>query len=95
MKGVPHHEVGARPAPAVHARKKANERSSVAASPGRILRDVKNKLADIASKENAGPSKTEVKQPAAKHGDTSAEIADIDTRLAALQSFLKEAKATA
>ena len=81
--------------PAVHARKKANERSSVAASPGRILRDVKNKLADIASKENAGPSKTEVKPPAAKHGDTSAEIADIDTRLAALQSFLKEAKATA
>ena len=81
--------------PAVHARKKANERSSVAASPGRILRDVKNKLADIASKENAGPSKTEVKPPAAKHGDTSSEIADIDTRLAALQSFLKEAKATA
>ena len=55
----------------------------------------KNKLADIASKENAGPSKTEVKPPAAKHGDTSAEIADIDTRLGALQSFLKEAKATA
>ena len=78
-------------------RKNAERTSAVASSPGRILRDVKNKLADIAAKENsdARPAKAEVKPPIAKHGDASAEIADIDTRLAALQSFLKEAKATA
>lgn len=89
----------ASPAP-VHrgnSRKNAERTSAVASSPGRILRDVKNKLADIAAKENsdARPAKAEVKPPIAKHGDASAEIADIDTRLAALQSFLKEAKATA
>lgn len=87
----------ASPAPVHRARKNAERTSAVASSPGRILRDVKNKLADIAGKENADarPAKAEVKPPMAKHGDASAEIADIDTRLAALQSFLKEAKATA
>lgn len=90
-----------------------------AVSPGRILRDVKQKLADFASKENdvagarksASPAKEfntggsggtgagvgASKPPLAKaiYSDASAEIADIDSRLLALQNFLRDAKGTA
>ena len=79
-------------------------------SPGRVLRDVKNKLADLASREGgdagagagaggakreAGAGKPAAGKPAAGGKDASAEIADIDSRLAALQNFLKEAKSGA
>ena len=74
-------------------------------SPGRVLRDVKNKLADLASREGsdaragagAGGAKRAAGagKPAASGKDASAEIADIDSRLAALQNFLKEAKSGA
>lgn len=70
-------------------------------SPGRVLRDVKNKLADLASREGvdarAGAAKRAAGagKPAASGKDASAEIADIDSRLAALQNFLKEAKSGA
>ena len=82
-----------------------------------MLRDVKNKLADLASREGsdaragagaaagaaagagagAGGAKraAEAGKPAASGKDASAEIADIDSRLAALQNFLKEAKSGA
>jgi coiled-coil domain-containing protein 61 len=75
------------------------------------LRDVKQKLSAYASKDDgwAGAAKENArpadgggggggaKPPLAKagHGDANAEIADIDSRLAALQSFLREAKSTA
>ena len=89
----------------------ANVSASASASPGRILRDVKQKLSAYASKDDgwAGAAKENArpadgggggggaKPPLAKagHGDANAEIADIDSRLAALQSFLREAKSTA
>ena len=91
---------GAGPPLPVHrgnSRKNAERTSAVASSPGRILRDVKNKLADIAAKENsdARPAKAEVKPPIASTGRCQRRLSSIDTRPAALQSFLKEAKATA
>jgi len=97
-------------------------------SPGRILRDVKQKLSDFASssKENnvvvlsparahakaapmdkaaagsggavgAGVGVGAAKPPLAKaiYSDASAEIADIDSRLLALQNFLRDAKGAA
>ena len=112
------------------------------ASPGRILRDVKQRLNDFAAKENEGEEGGRARgaasgakaaplaerrgggggnaagnsnrredgggggvstkaadacaastPPSASRAEASAEIADIDSRLAALQNFLKEAKA--
>ena len=70
-------------------------------SPGRVLRDVKNKLEDLASKGGADAGAEGAKRAAgagksaASGKDAGAEIADIDSRLAALQNFLKEAKSGA
>lgn len=65
-----------------------------ASSPGRVLRDVQRRLTEVA----AGGKKTSAKEKGTKKAsapaDASAEIADIDSRLAALQMFLKEAKAS-
>ena len=70
-------------------------------SPGRVLRDVKNKLEDLASKGGADAGAEGAKRAAgagksaASGKDAGAELADIDSRLAALQNFLKEAKSGA
>ena len=65
-----------------------------ASSPGRVLRDVQRRLTEVAAsdKKTSAKEKASVKKASAP-ADASAEIADIDSRLAALQMFLKEAKA--
>jgi coiled-coil domain-containing protein 61 len=66
-----------------------------ASSPGRVLRDVQRRLTEVAAsdKKTSAKEKASVKKASAP-ADASAEIADIDSRLAALQMFLKEAKAS-
>ena len=70
-----------------------NEKAS--SSPGRVLRDVQRRLTEVAAgdKKTSAKEKASVKKASAP-ADASAEIADIDSRLAALQMFLKEAKAS-
>ena len=73
---------------------------NAASSPGRVLRDVQRRLTEVAAGEKAAAAKPRARNgsregPAAKENapaDASAEIADIDSRLAALQTFLREAK---
>ena len=123
-------------------RRRRRRRRRTGASPGRILRDVKQRLNDFAAKENEGEeggrargaasgakaaplaerrgggggnaagnsnrredgggggvstkaadARAASTPPSASRAEASAEIADIDSRLAALQNFLKEAKA--
>ena len=78
----------------------ASSTTTRGASPGRVLRDVQRRLTDVAAagrkgvaEKNAGDSKPSAENSSSRPEDASAEIADIDSRLAALQMFLKEAKA--
>ena len=77
----------------------AGRGGNAASSPGRVLRDVQRRLTEVAAGEGAAVAKTragaDARVSSAKENapaDASAEIADIDSRLAALQTFLKEAK---
>lgn len=77
----------------------AGRGGNVASSPGRVLRDVQRRLTEVAAGEKAAAAKPRARGgsrvAAAKENapaDASAEIADIDSRLAALQTFLREAK---
>ena len=77
----------------------AGRDGNVASSPGRVLRDVQRRLTEVAAGEKAAAAKPRARGgsrvAAAKENapaDASAEIADIDSRLAALQTFLREAK---
>ena len=67
-----------------------------ASSPGRVLRDVQRRLTEVAAGEKKASAKETAPflKKASAPADASAEIADIDSRLAALQMFLKEAKAS-
>ena len=64
-----------------------------ASSPGRVLRDVQRRLTEVAAGDKKTSAKVKALKKASAPADASAEIADIDSRLAALQMFLKEAKA--
>ena len=68
---------------------------NAASSPGRVLRDVQRRLTEVAAGEKKASAKETESflKKASAPADASAEIADIDSRLAALQMFLKEAKA--
>jgi len=77
----------------------AGRGGNAASSPGRVLRDVQRRLTEVAAGEKAAAAKPRARSgsrvAAAKENapaDASAEIADIDSRLAALQTFLREAK---
>jgi coiled-coil domain-containing protein 61 len=77
----------------------AGRGGNAASSPGRVLRDVQRRLTEVAAGEKAAAAKPRARSgsrvTAAKENapaDASAEIADIDSRLAALQTFLREAK---
>ena len=65
-----------------------------ASSPGRVLRDVQRRLTEVAAGDKKTSANEKGTKKASAPADASAEIADIDSRLAALQMFLKEAKAS-